>query len=143
MFQHVDIDAFITGLTKQAIQKAFNCPVQDFPKKVLSDMQNRLVTMLARYRTFCAPQSSRGQLILPESLKHLPVFLLGLCKHPSIRENGLSIETGLIDIQQRVFELHLLLSKGVKDTVNAIYPRVFRAYPLHPNDCTLPSLSLF
>lgn len=59
---------------------------------------------------------------------------MALTKHPSIRENGVSVETGLVDIQHRVFELLLLLSKGVRATINAIYPRVFRCYPLHPED---------
>jgi protein transport protein SEC24 len=82
------------------------------------------------------PQSPRGQLILPEAIKYLPLYALGLVKHPALRENGLSLETGLVDIQERVIELFRLMSRDVRDTLNAVYPRLYRVYPLHPEELT-------
>ena len=151
LLRNVDLDCLTTVLAKLAVNKAFHTPMKDWasPKGPLALVQDQLFTMLCRYRTFCASQAPRSQLILyciqvsdrhcndasrPEAIKHLPLYVMALTKHPSIREKGLSLETGLIDIQHRVFELHLLLSKGVRATINALYPRVFRCYPLHPEE---------
>ena len=43
------------------------------------------VDMLAAYRKHCASTSPSGQLILPESLKLLPLYALGLIKSGLLR----------------------------------------------------------
>ena len=53
--------------------------------KVLADA----VSALYAYRRFCATNSSAGQLILPEALKLLPLYSLGLLKSAGLRpESG-------------------------------------------------------
>lgn len=48
-------------------------------------MINRVVQILTSYRRNCAsPGSSPGQLILPETLKLLPVYLTGIIKCDAI-----------------------------------------------------------
>ena len=41
-------------------------------------MTNSCVNILYTYRKFCATASSSGQLILPEALKLLPLYTLGM-----------------------------------------------------------------
>ena len=44
-------------------------------------MTNSCVNILYSYRKFCATASSYGQLILPEALKLLPLYTLGIVWH--------------------------------------------------------------
>lgn len=50
----------------------------------LSDCSTEI---LHKYRVHCSPESSRGQLILPDSLKLLPLFTLCALKHPAFLDN--------------------------------------------------------
>jgi hypothetical protein len=43
--------------------------------------------LLHKYRKHCAAQSSRAQLILPDTLRLLPLFALGMLKHPALINN--------------------------------------------------------
>jgi len=49
------------------------------------------VNSLAVYREFCASSSSTGQLILPEALKLLPLYILALNKSPALN-TGASLD---------------------------------------------------
>lgn len=52
-------------------------------------IDNSLIEVLLRYRKMSstANLSPKGQLILPESLKTLPMYALGMAKHPAFVEN--------------------------------------------------------
>ena len=55
----------------------------------------RAIEMLQSYRKHCAPAgSSSGQLILPESLKLLPVYLSALFKTPAFVANKAQHSSG-------------------------------------------------
>jgi protein transport protein SEC24 len=41
-------------------------------------MSGQCVTILYTYRKYCATASSSGQLILPEALKLLPLYTMGM-----------------------------------------------------------------
>ena len=43
--------------------------------------------ILHRYRAHCASQNSRAQLVLPETLRLLPLYTLCLLKHPAFLTN--------------------------------------------------------
>lgn len=47
-----------------------------------------MLAMLYSYRKRCAPESSSGQLILPETLRVLPLFALCAHKMLALRPNG-------------------------------------------------------
>lgn len=57
----------------------------------LQDVRNSLTTKtintLSGYRRFCAKNPNPGQLILPESLKLLPLYVLGMFKTKILRDN--------------------------------------------------------
>jgi len=46
---------------------------------VQEQVTNFCINILLSYRKFCATVSSSGQLILPEALKLLPLYTLGIC----------------------------------------------------------------
>ena len=51
-------------------------------------LQSALVETLLKYRRLCSASSPKGQLVLPESLKVLPVYTLGALKHTALIENS-------------------------------------------------------
>lgn len=57
-----------------AAQEAPTTPLAQLREK----MTNSCVNILYTYRKFCATASSSGQLILPEALKLLPLYTLGI-----------------------------------------------------------------
>jgi len=76
VFKGADLDAVLNALVRQSIS--------DIPKFKMSDVRikymDRLAGILGSYRNNCAKTQSPGQLILPESLRLLPVYSLGLIK---------------------------------------------------------------
>jgi hypothetical protein len=66
------------------LEKARADPTSDQPRAFLN---GTVVDALCKYRASCSAQSPRGQLILPEALKTLPVYALGMLKHPALFEN--------------------------------------------------------
>lgn len=53
--------------------------------QVRDQATNVCINILYSYRKFCATASSSGQLILPEALKLLPLYTLGMFHVPSSR----------------------------------------------------------
>ncbi|OQR96617.1 transporter Sec24 [Thraustotheca clavata] len=95
------------------------------------------VNVLFNYRKHCASNSSSGQLILPESLKLLPLYTLASLKSRGLRTNIMgNPPRGFIDVRadERVCLLAHFNSLPVEAAVSAVYPKM---YPLHdmPEDC--------
>ena len=90
-----------------------------------------IVDTLASYRNYCAASSSSAQLILPESLKLLPLYGLGLMKLPCFRTDARA--------DSRAIWASRLLSLGADRIVSAVYPRLI---PLHTLLTRQPSAPL-
>ena len=84
VFRYVDVDAVTSFLSKRA--------AKHLSKKSLAAVRKSLnvsvVSMLTAYRKFCAKNPSNQQLILPEALKLLPVYTLGMLKNTLLRVNA-------------------------------------------------------
>lgn len=52
---------------------------------MMTQLDGECVRILAAYRKHCASSASPGQLILPESFKVLPLYMLGLKKSAALR----------------------------------------------------------
>ncbi|KAL6005839.1 Protein transport protein Sec24C [Asimina triloba] len=74
LFRTADLDTQFTGFLKQAANEIPTSPLI----QVREQITNLCVNILYAYRKFCATVSSSGQLILPEALKLLPLYTLGL-----------------------------------------------------------------
>eukprot|EP00456_Euglypha_rotunda_P033241 TRINITY_DN25791_c0_g1_i1.p1 TRINITY_DN25791_c0_g1~~TRINITY_DN25791_c0_g1_i1.p1 ORF type:complete len:452 (+),score=85.46 TRINITY_DN25791_c0_g1_i1:194-1357(+) len=79
VFRSADLDAIINLSLKQAVRQIYTTTTPEEAQKTLS---MACVESLYVYRKWCAQSSSAGQLILPEPLKLLPLYTLGLIKHP-------------------------------------------------------------
>jgi protein transport protein SEC24 len=90
---------------------------------VRSSLIDKCVDVLAAYRKHCASTTSPGQLILPESLKLLPIYVLALTKHALFK--------GYVDVQAAYMYAFYDMSPSL--TTPLVYPRL---YPLHklPSD---------
>jgi Sec23/Sec24 helical domain len=151
LFRHSDLDCTVAAITKIAAHRALTLPLSIAPNVPISGLASLADTTSARdwvvavaveilkqYRMHCSPQSSRGLLILPEPLKLLPLYTLGILKHSAFSENVASLRKsslGPVTVQnlhrlsvrasERAFELRRLLSCTVRNTVCALYPRFY------------------
>jgi protein transport protein SEC24 len=151
VFRHADLDATVDVIVKSAIDKAFRIPLsheKDGPRVFLTDTA---IEILQKYRTHCSPDSSRGQLILPESLKLLPLYTLCALKHPALLDNFQG-EAGKVNIAsgrgiplqvrayERAYELRRLRSLPACQLMNSLYPRLYPLHQLDENDGELYQL---
>lgn len=83
VFRHADIDAILSLFIRDAASALITKP----PATVANDLIAPSIDMLYSYRKNCAPNSSAGQLILPDSLKLLPCYLAALFKTDAFAVN--------------------------------------------------------
>jgi protein transport protein SEC24 len=82
MFKHSDLDAVVNVMTKMAIKKSVESSLADAREALV----NKCVDILAVYRrAFATPQTPPTQLVLPDTLKGLPLAVLALIKCPMLR----------------------------------------------------------
>lgn len=105
------------------IKQAASCAI-----KGDSSFKERLtkscVDMLHAYRINCASTTAAGQLILPESLKLLPLYVGALRKMPAYRSGS------DVRMDERVAGLTKILGLSVAQSALLIYPRVYPVCPL-------------
>jgi protein transport protein SEC24 len=121
MFRHTDVDVVTSLLMRQAALKMLRG--QGHPRQSLV---TSCVNMLLSYRTNCATTTAAGQLILPESLKMLPLFALTMLKMPALR-------TGTVKFDIRVASLVKMLAMQLPHSVTEMYPRIYSINPLPLN----------
>lgn len=83
------------------------------------------VSILYAYRKHCATSSSAGQLILPEALKLLPLYMLALAKSPGLRAD--------MRPDDRAAWLAKVGALPVPLAVPLVYPRMFAVHDLPPD----------
>jgi len=137
IFKHSDLDAVCNIFCKQLVKQA--------PHEGLTKLRLGLIAtctdVLHAYRKNCASNPSPGQLILPESLKLLPLYCLGSLKHPAFRADRLPTD-------ERVYQQLRLLSLSTAQCAVSVYPRLFQIHTLsgphgmpdHQGDIVLPDL---
>lgn len=74
------------------------------------------VNILAAYRKYCSAESPPGQLILPETIKLLP-----LCLHSLVRHDVISVDTN-IPCDQRAYLRAIIANKPLLATQILLYP---------------------
>jgi protein transport protein SEC24 len=74
LFRYADLETQFTYIVKQAANGIASTP----PSQVRDQVTSTCINILQSYRKYCASVSSSGQLILPEALKLLPLYTLGM-----------------------------------------------------------------
>ena len=133
VFRGSDIDAVTNILTRQCIdrlEKGENI------QNVHSELTSVSVRILSAYRKHCAKNPTGQQLILPESLKLLPLYSLCALKSPALRKNIESLKSHrspaqdvLVRTDSRVENFNLLSRMSVRRFINYIYPCMFAIAP--------------
>jgi protein transport protein SEC24 len=92
-------------------------------------LETHCVAILSAYRKHCtAPNSNMGQLILPEALKLLPLYVCSMLKTPALRAGA---EVGA---DERVAAIFRLLGAASPVVMPLLFPRVVAVHDLGVDD---------
>ncbi|XP_074965609.1 protein transport protein Sec24C isoform X2 [Phalacrocorax aristotelis] len=127
LYRNCETDTLINYLAKYAYRGVLGSPV----KTVRDALINQCAQILACYRKNCASPSSAGQLILPECMKLLPVYLNCVLKS-DVLQPGPEVTT-----DDRAYIRQLVTSMDVAETNVFFYPRLL---PLNKADVDSDSL---
>jgi protein transport protein SEC24 len=118
LFRQADLDTTVATLCRRVARHGV--------RKGLGSARDMLtaqcVDILTTYRKHCAVNPSPGQLILPEALKLMPIYCLGMLKGGTFRQGT---DVRVDERIQDFFEIHQL---SAASALPFIYPRMF---PLH------------
>ena len=123
------------------------------PKSIRDNIITQAASMLACYRKNCAQASTAAQMILPDTMKLLPIYTASLIKCDALIGSMCRSSDGLtqtdtnvrvlclfvgqtVTTDDRSWLIHRLTSMSIKGTSAYIYPRI---YPLV---CTHMSMSI-
>lgn len=99
--------------------------MENSPKLIKDNLINRAAQILACYRKNCASPTSSGQLILPDCMKLLPLYVSCLLK------NDAFVGGSDITLDDRSYAIHFVLTMDLPTSVSHFYPRLI---PLHDID---------
>lgn len=138
VFRFADLDATCSVWQRVAAKQFCDKSLmRATPSAVKDQLVDECVTVLFNYRKHCAASSSSGQLILPESLKLLPLYTLATLKSRALRANLVgNPPRGFIDVRadERVMMMGLLNSLPVEFAVSAVYPKLYSLHDM-PENC--------
>ncbi|WFD31439.1 COPII coat Sec23p-Sfb3p heterodimer component [Malassezia sp. CBS 17886] len=123
VFRYADMDSAVAFYAKEAVNMAHNKSLKD----VRAFLTGKAVAILSAYRRNCASSTSPGQLILPESFKLFPLYVLALMKTKALKGGNVSSDV-------RAFFFRLLLGLGVGNTMVLLYPRMMSLHNLSGAD---------
>ncbi|XP_010521258.1 PREDICTED: protein transport protein Sec24-like At4g32640 isoform X2 [Tarenaya hassleriana] len=122
LFRSADLDSQFVCMLKQASG--------EIPSKALSLVKEEAINVCANtlysYRKFCATVTSSGQLILPEALKLLPLYVLALTKSVGLRTDG--------RIDDRSFWINYVSPLSTPLAIPLVYPRMISVHDLDAKD---------
>ncbi|XP_018325485.1 protein transport protein Sec24C isoform X2 [Agrilus planipennis] len=123
LYRSCELDTLINYYSKQMCYKL----LENSPKAVKDAIVSRSAQILATYRKNCASPSSAGQLILPECMKLLPLYVNCLLKSDAI--SGGSDMT----VDDKSYQIYAVMTMDVPRSVTYFYPRLI---PLHEIEIT-------
>ncbi|KDR14171.1 protein transport protein Sec24C-like [Zootermopsis nevadensis] len=121
LYRCCDLDTIINFIAKQTVFRL----LESSPKSVKENLVNRCAQMLACYRKNCASPTSAGQLILPECMKLLPLYVNCVLKSDAVSGGS------DMNIDDRSFIMQAVTIMDIPSSVVFFYPRLI---PLHDID---------
>ncbi|KAJ7993718.1 hypothetical protein DPEC_G00257580 [Dallia pectoralis] len=123
-FRNCQVQTLLTFYCKKMYCAALQCPLQDLRE----ELQTELTAALACYRKHCSSSLvSSGQLVLPQYLRALPVYL------NSLRKSEVLLPGRRSSVHQRLQLRSQLVSMDTRNTAGHFYPLLLRL-PLQPAD---------
>eukprot|EP00484_Ammonia_sp_Unknown_P016652 CAMPEP_0197040406 /NCGR_PEP_ID=MMETSP1384-20130603/17107_1 /TAXON_ID=29189 /ORGANISM="Ammonia sp." /LENGTH=1002 /DNA_ID=CAMNT_0042471155 /DNA_START=42 /DNA_END=3050 /DNA_ORIENTATION=- len=130
VFRCVDMDTVLNVSLKQCAQELVS-PVSS--TMTISAARKSLVAacvdILFVYRRYCAPNNAQRQLVLPEALKLLPLFTLGLLKNPLLADG--------VQIDERAYHISYALHMPCYQSLTYIHPYLYPMHRLSENECVV------
>ncbi|XP_053694400.1 protein transport protein Sec24C isoform X2 [Sabethes cyaneus] len=129
LFRTCDLDTAILFFAKQGLFKL----LENSPKMIKDSLINRAAQILACYRKNCASPTSAGQLILPECMKLLPLYISCLLKNDAF--SGGSDLT----VDDRSYVIYFVMSMDLPTSVQFFYPRLVPVHDVKVDDTNVPA----
>ncbi|XP_046709553.1 protein transport protein Sec24C isoform X1 [Silurus meridionalis] len=128
LYRNCETDTIINFFAKYAYRSVLNNPT----KNVRDSLVNQCAQILACYRKNCASPSSAGQLILPECMKLLPVYLNCVLK------SDVLLPGADVSLDDRAYLRQLVSAMDVADSHVFFYPRLLPVHKLDLESEALP-----
>uniref|UniRef100_A0A182P5G9 Protein transport protein Sec24C n=1 Tax=Anopheles epiroticus TaxID=199890 RepID=A0A182P5G9_9DIPT len=129
LFRCCDLDTTLLFFAKQGLTKLMD----NNPKAVKDAIVHRAVQLLACYRKHCASPTSSGQLILPECMKLLPLYVNCLLKNDAFSGGS------DISIDDRSYVIYYVMSMDLPTSVHYFYPRLMPLHDVNVEGDAIPS----
>ncbi|XP_028660821.2 protein transport protein Sec24D [Erpetoichthys calabaricus] len=129
LYKSCETDALVNFFAKSAYKAILTQPI----KTVREILVNQTAHMLACYKKCCASPSAVTQLILPDTMKVLPVYMNCLLKS-SVLVGNTEIAT-----DERAYQKQLVLSMDVAESQAFFYPRIIPLHNMDVNSDLLPT----
>lgn len=124
VYRLADPEALTAFMLKQAVQLNRD----KGSSEMRESLSSRCAQFLATYREKCSEGAPLGQLILPESLKLMPLYVNSILKNDAI--SGGSEMT----VDDKVWQMELIRGLRTENVMPLIYPRVMPISDLQIND---------
>jgi protein transport protein SEC24 len=125
IFTSADVEAIVNLMGKMAIEKILDTNIKDAREALV----NKLATMLSVYRVAAAGRvtgTGAGQLMTPDSLKQLPLFILALIKSEMMKTSPELHPDYRSSLMMRYRTL------GIRQSLQSLYPSMYRVHPMEP-----------
>lgn len=132
VFNFVDQDSVVTAIVRDTLSFV--------GKELISELRNsineKLVDIFTQYRVMSENDHNRNrtmtnQLILPDSLKHIPAFVLSFIKSKALRDStSVPVDTRLCDVYE-------MLNMPVERLVFRLYPALVELHSLTEDECVI------
>ncbi|KAI5726271.1 hypothetical protein M8J77_026255 [Diaphorina citri] len=129
IYRFCELDTLMNFFAKQCATK-----ITDTTPRALRDaLVTKTATILSTYRKNCAsPGSSLGQLILPECLKLLPLYVNSLLRCDALSGGP------EISLDDRSFALYSATIMDIPSSVVYLYPHLISLHVIDPNSDEMP-----
>ncbi|XP_054998055.1 protein transport protein Sec24D isoform X1 [Sorex araneus] len=129
LYKSCETDALINFFAKSAFKAVLHQPL----KVIREILVNQTAHMLACYRKHCASPSAASQLILPDSMKVLPVYMNSLLK------NCVLLSRQEISTDERAYQRQLVMTMDVADSQLFFYPQLLPIHTVDVKSTALPA----
>lgn len=103
------------------------------PRMVRESLETRCAQILACYRKNCASPTSAGQLILPECMKLLPLYVSCMMKNDALSGGS------DMSCDDRSYVMQFVQIMDLPTSVFYFYPRLIPIHDVNPNDDDIPA----
>ncbi|KAG2391882.1 hypothetical protein C9374_013367 [Naegleria lovaniensis] len=126
LFRRSDVGACLALFSRLFVHQVVqNRDTLDTVRDMITD---RLINILACYRKNCSTNQGAGQLILPETLKYLPLYFLGLAKSPAF------CRYTRVALDKKIHAFHLLMKFSSAQVMLFCFPRLYELHHLDFSD---------